>query len=357
MLTDHRAVTNDTVLNRAAVDALSAHVALCDKHGVILGVNAAWRQFADDNGGGLPDYGIGLNYLRVLEAAVEWARVNGATKTEIAVTHGVRVGFSDVLSGRLPRFQIEYRCDAPGTPRWFLLTISRVTDHPFASVLVAHENTTAIKDAEAAQHEHQRVMAGEFSSVIEAIARLIEQRDPYTAGHQRGSVGWCNFIADEIGFDDDRRQGLLLGAGIHDIGKIAVPAEILTRPGRLSTLEMEMIRGHAAAGYDVLRDIAFPWRIADMVHQHHENFDGSGYPLGLAGEEICIEARIIAVADMFDAMTSHRPYRAAHTVGDAIDELRRMSGTRYDPEVVTAMLRVIEREMSDAMSVTKGSQG
>lgn len=351
MLADDTVATDDTTLSQAVIDALSAHVALCDDHGLIVGVNTAWRAFADDNGGRLPDYGVGLSYLDLMEGAVAWAQVSGATGTDVEFTRRVLDSFGDVLAGRVPRFQTEYRCDAPGTPRWFLLTISRVTGHPAAAVIVAHENITAIKDAEAALREQQEVLAAEFSSVIEAIARLIEQRDPYTAGHQRGSVGWCNLIAEEIGFDHHRRQGLLLGAGIHDIGKIAVPAEILTRPGRLSPLEMEMIRGHASAGYDVLRDIAFPWCIADMVHQHHENYDGSGYPLGLAGDEICMEARIIAVADMFDAMTSHRPYRAARSLSDAVDELRRMSGTRYDPAVVQAMLRVVARERPDALPI------
>jgi len=348
MLTDDIRSDVSNAHLQAVIDALSAHVALCDSHGLIVEVNAAWREFADANGSRLPAYGVGLNYLQLLDGAAAWAETSGATDFEIDTARRVAAGFRGVLAGVLPRFQTEYRCDAAGVPRWFLLTVSRVDDHPWARLIATHEHITAVKGARDELLEHGQRLVGAFSSVIEAIARLIEHRDPYTAGHQRGAVRWCGRIADELGLDDDQRQGLLLGAGIHDIGKIAVPAEILTRPGRLSPLEMEMIRGHSAAGYDVLRDVAFPWRIADMVHQHHENFDGSGYPLGISGEEICLEARIIAVADMFDAMTSHRPYRAARHLDDAIEELREMSGIRYDPEVVRAMLRVIDTDLRTA---------
>lgn len=348
MLTDEVGLERSNVPLQTVIDALSAHVAVCDGSGLITAVNSAWRQFADDNDGRLADDGLGLNYLGLLEGAIAWAEATNAPSAEQESLRAVVAGFRDVASGRLRRFQTEYRCDAPGIQRWFLLTIGRITDDAAVRIIATHENISGVKAAEVEQLAHSAELIGAFSSVIESIARLIEQRDPYTAGHQRGTVRWCALIADEIGFEADRRQGLLLGAGIHDIGKIAVPAEILVRPGRLTPLEMEMIRCHPTVGYEVLRGVAFPWPIAEMVHQHHESYDGSGYPNGLAGEEICIEARIIAIADMFDAMTSHRPYRPARELEEAIAELQRFRGVRFDPAIVDAMLRVLRREPTAA---------
>ena len=148
-------------------------------------------------------------------------------------------------------------------------------------------------------------------------------------------------IGRELGMDEDRLEGLRLGAMIHDIGKIYVPAEILNRPGRLSKAEFEIIKSHPAVGYDIIKDVRFPWPVADMVLQHHERMDGSGYPEGLHGEEIIFEARILAVADVVEAITSHRPYRPAVGLDKALGEIETNRGTYYDPTVVDACLRLI----------------
>ncbi|MBI5782849.1 MAG: GAF domain-containing protein, partial [Gammaproteobacteria bacterium] len=178
---------------------------------------------------------------------------------------------------------------------------------------------------------------------IQAVATTVEKRDPYTAGHQQRVAQLCVAIASELGLDPERIEGLRLGALIHDIGKIYVPAEILNRPGRLTAAEFEIIKSHPQVGYDIIKDVKFSWPIAEMILQHHERQDGSGYPHGLKGEAIVHEARILAVADVIEAMSSHRPYRPARGVEPALEEIRRNRGRHYDPEVVDACLRLFER--------------
>jgi putative nucleotidyltransferase with HDIG domain len=151
-------------------------------------------------------------------------------------------------------------------------------------------------------------------------------------------------IAGEMGLDESRIQGQSLGSLIHDIGKIYIPAEILNRPGRLSAAEFEMIKSHPQVGYDIIRGVEFPWPVAEMILQHHERLDGSGYPHGLRGDEICAEARILAVADVVEAMSSHRPYRPGLGLPEAVSEIRRGRGARYDAAAVDACLRLIEQK-------------
>ena len=176
---------------------------------------------------------------------------------------------------------------------------------------------------------------------IRAMALTVEKRDPYTAGHQIKVAQLSVAIGRELEMDEDRLEGLRLGAMIHDIGKIYVPAEILNRPGRLSKPEFEIIKSHPAVGYDIIKDVRFPWPVADMVLQHHERMDGSGYPEGLHGDQIILEARILAVADVVEAITAHRPYRPAVGLDKALGEIETNRGTLYDPAVVDACLRLI----------------
>ncbi len=175
---------------------------------------------------------------------------------------------------------------------------------------------------------------------IQAIAATVEMRDPYTSGHQQRVARLAVALAKEIGLSEERIHGLHLAGIVHDLGKISVPAEILAKPGKLTSVELELIRGHAQAGYEILKDIDFPWPIAAIVLQHHERFDGSGYPQGLKGEDILLESRIMAVADVVEAMASHRPYRATLGIDVALQEIERGSGTRYDPAVAGACLRM-----------------
>ena len=182
----------------------------------------------------------------------------------------------------------------------------------------------------------QKIVAG----AIQTMARIVEIRDPYTAGHQQRVAALARAIAVELHVPQDQVAGLYMAGSIHDVGKISVPAEILSKPGRLSDLEFDMIKAHSFIGYDILSGIEFPWPIADIVLQHHERMDGSGYPKGLAGEDIRLEARILGVADVVEAMASHRPYRPARGQDAALEEISQNKGVLYDPQVADACLRL-----------------
>ncbi|HEY31937.1 MAG TPA: PAS domain S-box protein [Dehalococcoidia bacterium] len=179
---------------------------------------------------------------------------------------------------------------------------------------------------------------------IQAMAATIESRDPYTAGHQRRVAELSYAIAREIGLQEDQAKGTRMAAIIHDIGKIYVPTEILSKPGKLSDVEFDLIKMHPQAGYDILKKIDFPWPVADIVLAHHERLDGSGYPLGLIGGNIPLEAKILGVADVVEAISSHRPYRPAIGIDKALNEISRQSGILYDPVVVNACLKLFAKK-------------
>jgi len=182
---------------------------------------------------------------------------------------------------------------------------------------------------------------------IRALNSLMEYRDPYTADHQRRVACLAAAIAREMGLGEEQVEVVRLASTIHDIGKISVPAEILTRPGQISEIEFNMIKCHPQIGSDILRSIEFPFAIEKIICQHHEKFDGSGYPIGLMSEEILLEARILAVADVVEAISSHRPYRLALGVDAALAEISKGKGTLYDAEVVNACLRVFSNSNFD----------
>ncbi|WP_172601758.1 HD domain-containing phosphohydrolase [Sulfuricystis thermophila] len=175
---------------------------------------------------------------------------------------------------------------------------------------------------------------------VAAIAATVEMRDPYTAGHQRRVAQLAAAIATEMGLPGEQVDGLRMAGIVHDIGKVRVPAEILASPAKLSDAEFAIIRTHPLSGWEILKVIDFPWPVAEIVHQHHERLDGSGYPRGLKGEEILLEARILAVADVVEAMATHRPYRPGFGVFPALQEVTRNKGRFFDPAVVEACLRL-----------------
>lgn len=183
-----------------------------------------------------------------------------------------------------------------------------------------------------------------LEATVQAMAVTVESRDPYTAGHQRRVADLARAIAAEMNFSADRIDGIVTAAIVHDLGKICVPAEILSKPTGLTNLEFELIKTHPQAGYDILKDIEFPWPIARMILEHHERMDGSGYPKHLKGDEILMEARILAVSDVVESMGSHRPYRPTLGMGAAIEEIERNRGTFYDPDVVDACLRIFREK-------------
>jgi len=179
---------------------------------------------------------------------------------------------------------------------------------------------------------------------IETMGVILETRDPYTAGHQRRVSDLARRIGEKMGLPANQVDLIRLAGLVHDIGKIAVPSEILNKPGRLQQLEFGLIKTHTAVAYDVLSKVDFPWPIADIVHQHHERLDGSGYPQGIAGDKVRIEARILAVADVVEAMASHRPYRPALGLHRALGEISEHRGVRYDSEVVEVCLKLFQEE-------------
>lgn len=194
-------------------------------------------------------------------------------------------------------------------------------------------------------HEKQKIqerLADALKATIEAMAKTMEWRDPYTAGHQKKVALISMAIARQLGWEDEAVQALYMAGMVHDIGKVAVPSEILTKPTRLTELEMRMVQEHAETGYQILKDIPFPWPIADMVRQHHERLDGSGYPRSLKGDQICAEARILAVADTIEAMATHRPYRAAKGLVAAMDEIQIEAGVKLDAKVVQAAFDLVK---------------
>lgn len=179
---------------------------------------------------------------------------------------------------------------------------------------------------------------------ITAVSSLVETRDPFISGHQEGVATLGAAIGERMGYPPERVQGLRVGGQLHDIGKVYVPSEILNRPGRLNAEEMSIVQSHVEAGHGIIRHVAFDWPVADMVLQHHERLDGSGYPQGLAGEAIREEARILAVADVVEAMTSHRPYRPALPLEAALEEVTAGRGSRYDPRAVDACIALFREE-------------
>ena len=181
-----------------------------------------------------------------------------------------------------------------------------------------------------------------MKGTLSAVANMVEMRDPYTAGHERRVGLIARDIALEMGWSEERAKSLELIGLVHDIGKIAIPAEILVKPSRLSRLEMELVKGHVDAGYEILKNIPFPLPVADIIRQHHERIDGSGYPQGLKDKEILPEAKILAVADVIESMATHRPYRPALGLNVALEEIQTESGKKYDPEVARAVTHMIK---------------
>jgi len=178
-----------------------------------------------------------------------------------------------------------------------------------------------------------------LEQTVHALGSIIEARDRYTAGHQRRVTQLACATAEEMGLSDEQIDGIRVAGSLHDIGKIHVPTDILSKPGPLLEIEMDLIKVHPKVAHEILKEIEFPWPVAQIVLQHHERMDGSGYPQGLSGEHLLLEARILAVADVVEAISSHRPYRPAIGTDKAMEEISRQKGTLYDSHVVDACVK------------------
>ncbi len=208
------------------------------------------------------------------------------------------------------------------------------------------------------QQEHGQLLEA-LDGIIHAMSLVVETRDPYTAGHQKRVADIACAIAGAMGLSEWAIRGIRVAGLLHDVGKLSVPAEILSRPGRLTPSEFAIIRSHPRVSYDILEMIEFPWPVKEAVLQHHERLDGSGYPSGLSGEDICLEARILGVADVVEAISSHRPYRPALGLEYAMREILNQKGILYDPKVVDACLKLFSEKDSvlEQLQETAGTRG
>jgi len=238
-----------------------------------------------------------------------------------------------------------------GQTIWVHRTMRAVCDTQ-GQILYLEGLVTDITDRKESVDQLRKALGG----TIQAIASLVETKDPYTAGHQRRVADIARTIATEMGLSIDQINGLRLAGIIHDVGKVSVPAEILSTPKRLTAIEFGLIKTHAQSGYDIVKNIEFPWPIARMVREHHERMDGSGYPNGLIGDDILMESRILAVADVVEAMATHRPYRPALGLDSALEEINKNKGRLYDAGAVDACLCLFHKkgyEIKDSLKYTQ----
>ncbi len=193
------------------------------------------------------------------------------------------------------------------------------------------------------QQSYQRLKKT-MNATIDTMSRIIEARDPYTSGHQRRVCQLAVPLAQELGLSEDKIEGIRIASLIHDIGKIGIPTEILSKPIKLTDIEFSLIKDHSQIGYDILKSIDFSYPVANIVLQHHERLDGSGYPNNLKADKILLEAKIIGVADVVEAMSSHRPYRPALGTDKAMEEISQNRGTLYDPKVVDTCIKFFKEK-------------
>jgi HD-GYP domain-containing protein (c-di-GMP phosphodiesterase class II) len=216
----------------------------------------------------------------------------------------------------------------------------------FLFIFASHVQYISHKRHEAEEKLHITLdrLKKSAGSTIQVLISALEVRDPYTAGHQSRSADLACAIAAEMGLPEDKIEGIHLAGAIHDIGKLFIPVEILTKPTKLTSVEFSLIKEHSHNGFEMLKEVEYAWPLAEIVHQHHERMNGAGYPKRLKGDEILMEARILAVADVVEAISSHRPYRPAFDIKEALNEIERNKGILYDTGVVNACLRLFQEK-------------
>jgi PAS domain S-box-containing protein/putative nucleotidyltransferase with HDIG domain len=307
---------------RATFDAISDAVSLLDLQGNILRCNQAMTDLL-----GKP-----------------FNEITGRTCWELV--HGT----SEPIAGcPIVRMRETHRRETlvlPMVERWLEVSVDPLLDEAgnlIGAVHIMSDITERVRAEEELQQSYvnlRRALEGTVHTLVSAI----EMRDPYTGSHQRRVTQLARAIANEMGLPEEQTEGLRMAGLIHDLGKITVPAEILSKPSQLTELEFGLIKMHPQVGYDVLKEMDFPWPVAQIVLQHHERMDGSGYPQCLSGEEIILEARILGVADVVEAMASHRPYRPPRGIDKALEEISQNKGILYDSEVVDACLKLFAED-------------
>lgn len=250
------------------------------------------------------------------------------------------------ITGGAKKVELEILCkDETGATQYYLVTASPFHgfNQKLIGVVATYRNITehkmVLEKLRLSSEKFRKAMAG----TIDALKVTVERRDPYTAGHQQGVANLATNIAKEMGLPKDTIDGIFFAGTIHDLGKISVPIEILCKPGKITKYEFDIIKIHPQIGYEILHPIEFPWPIDQIVLQHHEKIDGSGYPLGVTGNNILLEAKILCVADVVEAMANHRPYRAGLGIEKALEEISRNKGILYDEEVVEACIKVFTK--------------
>lgn len=243
--------------------------------------------------------------------------------------------------------------DEPHLGRFLRITVSRMV----AGKAVGRHFVIVVKDQTSKRRQEQEAyrlnlaLARSFSGITRALSDLVESRDPYTAGHSGGVAELAARIGVEMGFTEEEVEGLRVCAMLHDIGKASIPSSILNKPGKLSCYEWGMLKEHPVKAYEALRHIPFPWPVAEVVYQHHERLNGIGYPRGLEGDDIHVWARILAVSDVVDAMSKHRPYRPRLPLQEVLEELKKGRGSTYDARVVDVYIELLRREANRVMVV------
>jgi len=302
----------------ATFDAVSDPIFLHDSHGNIMRANHAYARQADmdiDEITGLPYWQVFPRMDGPMHSCSQAWEINQAgaeeAEEEIQISDG-RIFVSHSYAVRDEAGEYDYSV------------------HFLKDITERREATEKLRKS--------------LEGTIQAIASALEARDPYTAGHQHRVAELACAIGTEIGLDNERLEGIRWGGMIHDIGKIRMPAELLSKPARLTENEYALMKEHPQVGYDILKDIEFPWPVADIAHQHHERLDGSGYPQGLKNDAICLEARIVAVADVVEAMSSHRPYREGLGIEKALAEIVRGRDKQYDADVVDTCLTLFRQQ-------------
>ena len=329
------------------VDPVSGELVCREAIGDSREVLNGWRLEPEQGlAGWVVHHGKSLNVPDTRTDTRHYKGIDSATGVEIRSVIGVPliakgnvIGVIEVVDTEPGRFDMSYQA----LLEWLAASAAIAIDN---ARLYEHAQQE-IKDRERAEKDLNmsvKKLKKTLNETIQGITMIAERRDPYTAGHQRRVADLAQAISREMGLSEDQIEGIRVSGLVHDVGKMAIPAEILSKPGMLDEEEFALIMKHPRAGYDILKEIEFPWPIAKIVLQHHEKMDGSGYPQGLSGEEILIEAKILCVSDVVEAMASHRPYRPALGISKALEELNRKQGELYDPEVVRVCLKLFEDE-------------
>lgn len=320
------------ISERLRLEEITGKYQLLSEHAIdiILFIDASTGKILEANEAAVKAYGYSRNEL--LSKNIRDLQKN---KSEFAL--------GENLTHNGTTFESEHvRKDGSTFPVEINLRTASVGDETIAIAIV--RDITERKKTEKALKESKNKLQKMLTSTIDSLVTLIEKRDAYTAGHHRRVAKLATAIAREMGLPEDLIESIRIAAILHDIGKIYIPTEILSKPSRLADAEFEIVKAHTKFGHDILKLIEFPWPVAEIVLQHHERINSSGYPRGLKNEDIRLEAKIIAVADVVEAMSSHRPYRPALGVEEALREIEKNKGILYDPEVVDACLRLFRKK-------------